>query len=224
MSGSQDEFLTKLQNVETGVVTDALSRLGLSGWMDAVLPLGHAQRIVARATTAKFAPRSGAPSQIGNIYTAIRGATQGSVLIVDSGCTDRWLLGENVAHAAYFQGLAGIISDSMVRDVAQLKAMDFPVFARGISVRPPELEMTGIDVAVECGGAQVHPGDYIVADADGVVVVPQSQIERVMVEIADLEQLEKDQELALAEQAPLEVINELLRRKKTPKGSTAAKA
>ncbi len=224
MSGSQEEFLTRLQNVETGVVTDALSRLGLSGWMDAVLPLGSANRIVARATTVKFAPRTGMPGKAGNIYTAIRGAAPGTVLVVDSGCSDTWLLGENVAHGAYFQGLAGIISDSLVRDVAQLREMDFPVFARGISVRPPMLEMIGIDVPVECGGAQVRPGDYIVADADGVVVVPQAQIERVMVEIADLEQLEKDQELALADQASLEVINELLRRKKTPKGSQAVKA
>lgn len=220
MDGAQqDAFLARLQNVETGVVTDALTRLGLSGWMDCVLPVGSAQRIVARATTVKYAPRTGVPSQRDNIYTAIRRASKDMVLVVDSGGSDAWLLGENVAHAAYFQGLSGIISDSKVRDVSHLQKMDFPVFARGVSVRPPSLEIVGVDVPVECGGAQVRPGDYIVADADGVVVVPQSIASQLLVEIDDLEQLEKDQEAALAEQAPLEVINELLRRKKTRKGA-----
>ena len=219
MDGSQDAFLARLKNVESGVVTDALTRLGLSGFMDGVLPIGSAERIVARATTVKFAPRTGVPAQRDNMYSAIRRAPKGSVLVIDSGRTDSWVLGENMAHAAHFQGLAGIVSDSKSRDTALIRKMELPVFTRGPSVRPPALDLVGVDVPVECGGAQVRPGDYVVADADGVVVIPQAVTAEMLIEIEDLEQLEKDQEAALAEQAPLEVINDLLRRKKTRKGA-----
>ncbi|WP_224407400.1 RraA family protein [Afifella sp. IM 167] len=210
-------ILERLRGVESGAVTDALVRLGLSGWMDGVLPLGEANRLVGRARTVKYTPKTGATKAKENIYSVIRSTPEGRVLVLDTGCADTWILGENVAHAASFQGLNGLISDSLARDAALIREMDFPVFTRGISARPPAIVLVDVDVPVECAGARVCPGDYIVADADGVVVIPQEFIDVVLVEVEDIEQLERDQAAALAAQAPLEVINDLLRRKKIRK-------
>ncbi|MDQ0324279.1 regulator of RNase E activity RraA [Rhodopseudomonas julia] len=216
-SWTEVEILERLRSVESGAVTDALVRLGLSGWMDGVLPLGEANRLVGRARTVKYAPKTGATKAKTNIYSAIRSTPEGRILVLDTGCANTWILGENVAHAAFFQGLGGIVSDSLARDASLIREMDFPVFTRGISARPPAIVLVDVDVPVECAGARVCPGDYLVADADGVVVIPQDFIDAVLVEIEDIEQLERDQEAALASQAPLEVIEDLLRRKKIRK-------
>ncbi len=215
------QILDRLKDVESGAATDALVRLGLSGWMDGVLPLGPADHVVGRARTVKYAPRNGVAKAQQSIYSVIRSTEPGQILVLDTGCADSWILGENVAHAAYYQGLSGIVSDSLSRDARLIREMDFPVYTRGISARPPAIVLVDTDVPVECASARVCSGDYLVADADGVVVIPQERIEEVLVEIADIEQLEKDQEKALADGAPLEAIEALIRRKKIRKGTSA---
>ena len=213
-------LLERYATAPTSWVTDALGRLGLGSWMDDVVPLSPGWRLHGRIRTLKFVPRTGIRRPDLSIYTIIRAFDPGDVLVIGTGGTRSWLFGENIAHLALYQGLKGMVTDGRVRDAGELKEMDLPIFSRGVSARPPaELELAAVDVPIECGGAQVRPGDLLVGDVDGIVVVPHQAAEAVMVEVDDLAVLEKRQEEAIAARAPLAEIQAVLAAKKKLKGA-----
>jgi 4-hydroxy-4-methyl-2-oxoglutarate aldolase len=123
-----------------------------------------------------------------------------------------------MAHTSMYQGLAGMVTDSCVRDGAELAEMAMPCFARGLATRPPAgLEIVAADIPITCGGAHVQPGDLVVGDADGIVVVPGSQLHEVLVQVEDLDELERQQERAIRDRVPLPELLAVLASKKVKK-------
>jgi regulator of RNase E activity RraA len=79
------------------------------------------------------------------------------------------------------RGVAGFVIDGVIRDVAESRANGFPLFARGVSPIPGAKDGPGeINGTITCGGIAVHPGDVIVADEEGIVVVPRAQAAEVL--------------------------------------------
>lgn len=108
------------------------------------------------------------------VHKAIDLARPGDVIVVDAGgALDCAIIGDLVTSYAATRRVAGFVIDGAIRDSEEIASRDLPVYARGITPRGPSKEGPGeINVPVSIGGTVVHPGDIVVGDADGVVIVP----------------------------------------------------
>ncbi|NUR69931.1 MAG: RraA family protein [Hamadaea sp.] len=110
------------------------------------------------------------------LHAAIHLAGPGSVIVVESGDLEYALAGGNVCAVAQRRGIAGFVLDGLIRDLAEVRDAAFPVFARGVIPIPgAKAGPEPLNTPATCGGVTVHPGDIVVADEEGVVVVPAAQ-------------------------------------------------
>ena len=110
------------------------------------------------------------------LHAAIYRAPADSIVVVQAGDHDYAVSGGNVCATAQQRGIAGFVVDGVIRDLAEVRSCQFPVFARGVMPIPGQKQGPGtLNQPVICGGVQVYPGDVIVADEEGIVVIPQHQ-------------------------------------------------
>jgi RraA family protein len=109
------------------------------------------------------------------VHKALDIARPGDVVVVDAGgSTMNAVLGDLISTKARHRGIAGFVVDGLVRDLPEIQSLDFPVFARGTTPIGPLHRGPGeINFPICCGGVVVNPGDLVVADAAGIVIVPQ---------------------------------------------------
>jgi len=112
------------------------------------------------------------------IHAALALAKPGDVLVIDGkGDQTCALMGTIMMNAARQRGLAGVILDAAVRDSLDIEEMDYPVFSVGTNPNGPTKEVGGrVGHPISCGGVTVHPGDFITADADGVMCIEREKI------------------------------------------------
>jgi len=122
-----------------------------------------------------------APGDNLRLHAAIYRAASGSVVVVEGGDVDYAVCGGNVCAVAQRRGIAAFVVDGVVRDVAETRARGFPLFARGVIPIPGGKDKVGVlGGSVRCGGVVVEPGDIVVADEEGIVVVPAGRAEAVL--------------------------------------------
>ncbi|WP_033281294.1 RraA family protein [Streptomyces sp. NRRL F-525] len=146
------------------------------------------------------------------LHAAIYRAEPGSVVVVESGDLEYALAGGNVCAVAQGRGIAGFVVDGVIRDVGEVRAAGFPVFGRGVVPIPGvKKAVLPLNERVRCGGVAVDAGDVVVADEDGVVVVPGARRAEVLAgALARLVQ-EGDESLDEWEAAHRAKVDELLR-------------
>jgi 4-hydroxy-4-methyl-2-oxoglutarate aldolase len=146
------------------------------------------------------------------LHAAIYRAEPGSVVVVESGDVEYALAGGNVCAVAQGRGIAGFVVDGVIRDVGEVRAAGFPVFGRGVVPIPGvKKAVLPLNERVRCGGVAVDAGDVVVADEDGVVVVPGARRAEVLAgALARLVQ-EGDESLDEWEAAHRAKVDELLR-------------
>ncbi|WP_231597672.1 RraA family protein [Bacillus sp. SA1-12] len=170
------EIIERAKRLNTTLISDAL---GCTGSMDyKVKPVSPGMKVAGTALTVEM--RAG-----DNLFLhqGIYCGGEGYVLVADGkGHTENAYLGELMAGAAKAIGLEGIVIDGLVRDKEMLCGIGLPIFAKGFIPNGPFKDGPGaINIPISCAGVTVHPGDLIVGDDDGVVVVPKEKIENVLV-------------------------------------------
>lgn len=116
------------------------------------------------------------------LHAAIHRAEPGSVIVVEAGDVDYALAGGNVCAVAQRRGVAGFVLDGVIRDLAEVREMGFPVFARVIPIPGTKSAVVPLGGQVRCGGVNVHAGDIVVADEEGIVVTPRARREQVLLD------------------------------------------
>jgi regulator of RNase E activity RraA len=115
------------------------------------------------------------------VHAAIYLARPGDIIVVEAGDDEMAVAGGNVCAIAQRNGVAGLVVDGVVRDVVESRERRFPLFARGASPIPAKrVGEGGMNVQIRCGGVVVNPGDVVVADEEGIVVVPRPRAEDVL--------------------------------------------
>ncbi len=177
------DLVERLSRLPAAAVSDIQRNLQATYAMDAAIhSLVPGAHLAGPAFTAL-----GRAGSIITVHKALMEAPPGSVIVVAGGETfqqpNSALFGKMMATQARLRGIVGLVADGTVRDVADLREMRFPVFARGST---PHVGMNRVvgqtQVPVPCGGIIVNPGDYVVGDDDGVVVIPASLVEQIVAE------------------------------------------
>ena len=192
----------------TGFVLD---RLGKSGFMSpAMKPLAAGMRMCGLAVTVL-----GAELEVRRM--AINLGEPGDVLVIAAGgVTDYACFGDATALRMQLKGMAGCVIDGSTRDAASLRAMRFPVFVKGITARNYHYPYGGnhgaVNVPIVCDGVQVNPGDVVLGDEDGVLVVPAATALRLAKTIVPELEAEKASRKAMSSFKPYDVNDVLTRR------------
>ncbi len=169
------EIVERFAQLPTANVGDAMDRLGA---LDArIKPVWHGATIAGPAFTVWT--RAGDNKLL---HEAMRQAAPGDVLIVNGQADEtRALLGELMAERAKVLGLAGFVVDGAVRDAEIIGEIELPVFARAVTPAGPYKHGPGrLGGVIAVGGVAVAPGDIVLGDADGVVIVPQQDAQHVL--------------------------------------------
>ncbi len=117
-----------------------------------------------------------------SVHHALARAPRGSMLVVAcNGATGHGFWGEITTTAALTRGIVGLVTDGAVRDSDALRRLNFPVFCGGVNIKGTSKTKAGsIGRPVNLGGVLIRPGDYIVADSDGIIIVPPDAVEETL--------------------------------------------
>ena len=147
------------------------------------------------------------------LHAAIHRAERGSVIVVQAGDVDYAVSGGNVCAVAQRRGIAAFVVDGVIRDIAEVRDMGFPVFARGVMPIPGGKNVVApLNEPVQCGGVTVGAGDVVVADEEGIVVVPIARREQVLREAQAKAAQEAEQSLEVWETEHRSRIDSILAR------------
>ncbi|HIV74369.1 MAG TPA: RraA family protein [Candidatus Pseudogracilibacillus intestinigallinarum] len=165
----------QLKELPTTAISDVLK--GLNNIDPNIKPLKDTYKIAGEAFTVQTAVGDNLA-----LLTALKEAKQGDILVVDvKGDTYRAVAGDFVVAMMQTMELGGLVVDGAVRDVIDIKRLNFPVFVRNTTTASGSKNGPGAtNIPISCGGMHVNPGDIIVGDVDGVVVIPKDRAEEVL--------------------------------------------
>ena len=166
--GGEADLRRIFSQVSTANISDAMHRTPCLPGIRSIVP---GAKLLGRAVTCRTYPGDFAKPVL-----AVDAASEGDVIVIDAGGVPPALWGELATHGAIEKELGGVVIDGAIRDVEDIRRMRFPAFSKHIASNAGEPKGFGeINVPVMIAGTKVFPGDWLVGDEDGVMVVPQKQ-------------------------------------------------
>jgi len=196
------EIAAQLQRASTATITTVLLKKGIRrAWMRGPMPLATSagQRVVGPAFTLRFVPAREdlATPESWSSPRSTRGAIEampdGVVAVVDAlGVTDAGIFGDILCARMAKRGVAALVTDGVVRDLAGVLGTGLPVWCAGIAAPASVAGLTfvGWQEPIGCGGVAIFPNDVIVADGDGAVLIPQALVAEVAAAAEEQERME----------------------------------
>ena len=179
------KYRKRLEKLATTNLSDALDKIGIRGAVIGIRPLFGMPKVVGSAVTIKITAAGLIRSKHHLGIEAIASSQKGDVIAIDNrGDIQNNCWGEILTCAAKMKGVAGVIIDGAARDVDACEEMGFPIFARGIVpiTARGRVMQENFNCLIRLGDVQVRPGDILVGDINGVVVIPPEKIEEVLIE------------------------------------------
>jgi regulator of RNase E activity RraA len=184
---STADLVERMERLNVPVLSDCLDHVGIRNQVlpPRIRPLQPTSRAAGRAMTVLTAPVDDTRDDPVEVYKGIARAIDalkpGDVMVVST-CHRGSYWGELMATASSIKGAVGVVADAYARDTGAIERMGFPTFVAGVSAQDSVGRMDVVDVDVEIGieGVTIRPGDFVLADQDGVVVVPADAAEEVI--------------------------------------------
>ncbi|KAF7964048.1 diguanylate cyclase [Cupriavidus sp. UYMU48A] len=191
MSAEDKELVALFDGLDTPGVSDAMDKLGLPGQCFGISPLdNYGKAIVGPAITVKYVSASTPPGTVGDFIDDVE---EGDVVVIDNdGRTDCTVWGDIMTQYAGARGIAGTIIDGVCRDVSKALSDGYPLFSRGRFMRTGKdrVQVESVNTPVSIGMARVCARDIVIADANGVVVVPRGRAHEVAELAREIEAVE----------------------------------
>jgi 4-hydroxy-4-methyl-2-oxoglutarate aldolase len=181
------QLIEEFRNLAASTVHEALGG-GTANVMDpGIKSVWEGAKLVGSALTVQCFPADNI-----TIHKAVTLAQPGDVIVVNAHGAIGVMWGSQIAFQSKLHGVAGVVIDGSARDVAQLKKMNFPCFARYVSpLGSAKANPGSVNVPIQCGGVIVRPADIIIGDDDGVTVVPKERTSEVLKKAEERESKEK---------------------------------
>ena len=180
MADGDKELVALFEGLDTPSVSDAMDKLGLPGQCFGIAPLDdYTQTMVGPAFTVKYVPATTPPGTVGDFIDDV---AEGDVVVIDNdGRTDCTVWGDIMTQYAGARRFAGTVIDGVCRDVAKALGDGYPMFTRGRFMRTGKdrVQVEAVNVTISVGQARVVPRDIVIADANGVIVVPRERAREV---------------------------------------------
>jgi 4-hydroxy-4-methyl-2-oxoglutarate aldolase len=185
------------RELPTAAISDALDRLGIATQCLGLRPLAPSFRLAGRAFTVLYRPVGVAKGNVGDYLDDV---APGQVCVLDNGGRlDTTVWGDILTGLAHRKKIAGTVIHGVCRDTALAMSLNYPIFSRGAYMRTGKdrVQADGVNVPISLGDVRVEPGDLLVGDADGVVVIPVLQEHAVWQLAQSIEAAENQIRLAL---------------------------
>lgn len=203
---TEDQLVKQLSDLDSCAISDALDVLNINGVAAGMRQITVQKKIVGRVVTVKLIPKTQEQTSNRHLGTAaIEAASSGDVIVVEHFSDKIAGWGGNLAIAASVKGISGVIIDGACRDVDEMKLMGFPVYARSSvpTTARGRLVEESFNEKIHIDGIDVFPNDLVLADASGIVFLPNSKAEMI-IEIAK-KIMEKEEQMAMAIRSGLPV-------------------
>jgi 4-hydroxy-4-methyl-2-oxoglutarate aldolase len=169
-----------LKAIGVTTLSDALDRLSIEGQCLGIMPFDRSMSLAGRAFTIKMLPVGTAGGSVGDYIDDVE---PGQIVAIDNnGRMDATVWGDILTMVADRRKIGGTVIDGVCRDIGRSIEVNYPIFARGNTMRTGKDRVTAAsyNVPVQIAGTRVAPGDWIVGDADGVVVLPAERLEEII--------------------------------------------